>query len=246
MIAKVRNALCTNLIFISSWAHKSLESAWSQETQCLWMWKQKHSNESHRIKILCVKNNENYEWVYQMPPIRRSLDKFIMWFCPWWNKSDNNLVMSKRAGNDHSSGQHLLETLWAYEDWKAEKNIESDADFVAKAESLRRRQGELIVSTNPNQNSGPSLGLFQEPDTSSATPASSGDSSQTQCVVCMSSPREITFIPCGHLAVCQQCYSRLQQCPVSVAHSLGVPFVPSCPDLNLKELLVNRNFLNFS
>ena len=33
-------------------------------------------------------------------------------------------------GNDFPSAQHLLESLWAYEEWKTENHIESDTEFV--------------------------------------------------------------------------------------------------------------------
>ena len=120
------------------------------------------------------------------------------------------LINLTHAGNDHASAQQLLETLWAYEGWKSEKNIDSAADFIAMAEEMRRHRGEPNADQNTTSSSMPS----QERKTgSTAAPGTSGDS-QTQCVVCMSSPREITLIPCGHLAVCQLCYSRLQQCPI--------------------------------
>ena len=42
------------------------------------------------------------------------------------------------AGNDFLSAQQLLECLCAYEEWNSEKQIDSDANFVARAERLRR------------------------------------------------------------------------------------------------------------
>ena len=41
-----------------------------------------------------------------------------------------------------------------------------------------------------------------------------GSAQESVCVVCMSAARSVVLIPCGHLAVCQSCYGRLQQCPV--------------------------------
>ena len=46
--------------------------------------------------------------------------------------------------------------------------------------------------------------------------------SQPTCVVCMSNLRSLTLIPCGHMAVCQSCCWRLQQCPVCRAVIRGV------------------------
>ena len=51
-------------------------------------------------------------------------------------------------GNDFTSAQQLLESLWAYEEWKNGKNIDSDADFVARAEELRRHFTESALATS--------------------------------------------------------------------------------------------------
>ena len=106
-------------------------------------------------------------------------------------------------GNDHQSAQQLLETLWAYEEWKSDKKIDSDADFVARAGELRRHRTDNNPPPEPSQTIGPS-----------ATQPAASNSEESICVVCMSAPRSIVLIPCGHLAVCQSCYTRLQQCPV--------------------------------
>ena len=110
------------------------------------------------------------------------------------------------AGNDYGSGQQLLETLWAYEEWKSEKKIDSDADFVARAEELRRHRSDrtsTLEAQSPNQQS-----------TLSQQSSSSPNQEDSICVVCMTSPRSVVLISCGHLAVCQSCYGRLQQCPI--------------------------------
>lgn len=111
-----------------------------------------------------------------------------------------------RAGNDYNSGQQLLEALWAYEEWKIEKKIESDADFVARAEELRRQRSDR--STTLESQSSNSL------NNSQSLPASSPTPEDSICVVCMTNSRSVVLIPCGHLAVCQSCYGRLQQCPI--------------------------------
>ena len=61
--------------------------------------------------------------------------------------STNKIItlMLSCAGNDFLSAQQLLECLWAYEEWKSEKRIDSDADFVARAESLRRGTRERFT-----------------------------------------------------------------------------------------------------
>ena len=114
---------------------------------------------------------------------------------------------SAHAGNDFASAQQLLECLWAYEEGKTEKAIDSDADFVARAEELRRHAADSLVGSN---SSSTTTGVATEPATAQQT----GSAQESQCVVCMSDARSVVLIPCGHLAVCQSCYSRLQQCPI--------------------------------
>ena len=122
-------------------------------------------------------------------------------------RADWTLRLNTRIGNDFASAQQLLESLWAYEDWKSEKHIESDADFVARAEELRRHLADSAATI---------------PLATSATPVSPASASAQQtgaaqdsaCVVCMCAARSVVLIPCGHLAVCQSCYERLQQCPM--------------------------------
>ena len=107
-------------------------------------------------------------------------------------------------GNDHVSAQSLLESLWAYEEWKREKLIDSDADFVARAEDLRRRTSDRTVP-------GSSSAVENSP---AQSVSNSGGREDNLCVVCMSASRGVVLMPCGHLAVCQSCYGRLQQCPI--------------------------------
>ena len=106
-------------------------------------------------------------------------------------------------GNDHQSAQQLIETLWAYEEWKSDKKIDSDIDFIVRAEELRRHRADSNPTPEPFQTTGPA-----------ATQPAASNSEESICVMCTSAPRSIVLIPCGHLAVCQGCYSRLQQCPV--------------------------------
>ena len=113
------------------------------------------------------------------------------------------------AGNDFPYAQQLLECLWAYEEWKSEKHIDSDADFVARAEELRRHAADNLVATsNSSTTDGEPVVIAP------ANTQQTGSAQENVCVVCMSAARSVVLIPCGHLAVCQSCYSRLQQCPV--------------------------------
>ena len=114
------------------------------------------------------------------------------------------------AGNDHQSAQQLLETLWAYEEWKSDKKIDSDADFVARAAELQRHHWDYNPPPEQSQTTGPA-----------ATQPAASNSEESICVVCMSAPCTVVLIPCGHRAVCQSCYSRLPQCPVCRSVILG-------------------------
>ena len=92
---------------------------------------------------------------------------------------------------------------------KNEKQIESDADFVARADELRRNLTDSAAmtqsATRPTSGSG---------DPASASTQQLGAAQESACVVCMCAARSVVLIPCGHLAVCHSCYSRLQQCPI--------------------------------
>ena len=111
------------------------------------------------------------------------------------------------AGNDYISAQQLLESLWAYEEWKNEQHIESDADYVARAQELRRHfaDSEAAILSAGSPTTG-------EPASASAKQI--GPAQDSVCVVCLCAARSVVLIPCGHLAVCQSCYVRLQQCPI--------------------------------
>ena len=111
------------------------------------------------------------------------------------------------AGDDFKSAQQLLESLWAYEEWKNEQHIESDADFVARAEQLRRHFADS-AATAPSATSP----TTREPASASAKQTDAAQDSV--CVVCLCAARSVVLIPCGHFAVCQSCYNRLQQCPI--------------------------------
>ena len=45
-----------------------------------------------------------------------------------------------------------------------------------------------------------------------------GSNSDTVCCICLDLPREIMFLPCGHLSVCNNCCDKLRdesnQCPI--------------------------------
>ena len=110
-------------------------------------------------------------------------------------------------GNDFTSAQQLLESLWAYEGWKNEKHIDSDADFVARADGLKRHFTESALATSSTTT--PATG-----DAATTSTQQTGAAQDSVCVVCMSASRSVVLIPCGHLAVCQSCYGRLQQCPI--------------------------------
>lgn len=38
--------------------------------------------------------------------------------------------------------------------------------------------------------------------------------SDTTCVICMDQKPNMTFIPCGHVATCESCSSKVQECPI--------------------------------
>mmetsp|Transcript_25383 Transcript_25383/g.33140 ORF Transcript_25383/g.33140 Transcript_25383/m.33140 type:complete len:497 (+) Transcript_25383:213-1703(+) len=40
------------------------------------------------------------------------------------------------------------------------------------------------------------------------------DSSSQECVVCLTDPKDITFLPCRHLCVCKDCSKHVDKCPV--------------------------------
>ena len=110
-------------------------------------------------------------------------------------------------GNDFPSAQQLLESLWAYEEWKTENHIESDTEFVHRAEELRRHLGD-------NTSAAPLAVNSSNNDSSSSSAQQAGEAQNSSCVVCMCATRTVVLIPCGHYAVCQSCYLRLQQCPI--------------------------------
>ena len=110
-------------------------------------------------------------------------------------------------GNE--SAQQLLECVWAYEKWKSDMHIDSDADFVARAEELRRHGADNLVSVTSTTTGGDSVSVAAPANT-----LQTGTAQESICVVCMSTARSVVLIPCGHLAVCQSCYVHLQQCPI--------------------------------
>jgi len=40
------------------------------------------------------------------------------------------------------------------------------------------------------------------------------DDGNEDCVICLCEPKDTTLLPCRHLCVCSNCFSRLEQCPV--------------------------------
>lgn len=107
----------------------------------------------------------------------------------------NESILFVFIGTDFQTAQQLVETIWAYEEWMSEKKIEFASEFVARAEQIRRLRVDPLVQASPSISTQPSA-------------------SQNACVVCMSEPRVIALIPCGHLSICRQCYSRLHACPI--------------------------------
>ena len=114
-------------------------------------------------------------------------------------------------GDDYQSSQQLLETLWVYEEWKVTEEIKTNANFVGKAQEIRRQKLNTQMTSNFSQ----TLNLQNLVITSV-------DQQEQLCVVCMYSPRSLALMPCSHIAVCSCCYDRLNQCPVcrSVIRSL--------------------------
>ena len=106
-------------------------------------------------------------------------------------------------GDDYQSSQQLLETLWEYEEWKVTKEIETDANFVGKAQEIRRQKLNTHMTSNLSQTLNSQNSVI-----------TSVDQQEQLCVVCMSSPRSLALMPCGHIAVCSCCYDRLKQCPI--------------------------------
>ena len=84
-------------------------------------------------------------------------------------------------GNDFPSAQQLLESLWAYEEWKNEKQIDSDADFVARAEELRRHVRENALPTSTTTTPATSDPASSQTNGSQQT----GSAQDSVCVVCM-------------------------------------------------------------
>ena len=117
-------------------------------------------------------------------------------------------------GNEFTSVQQLLESLWAYDEWKNEKHIERDADFVARADELRRQLGDSAATTQ-------SATSRSTGEPASASTQLTSAAQDNACVVCMCAARSVVLIPCGHLAVCHSCYVRLQQCTTCCSVILG-------------------------
>lgn len=40
------------------------------------------------------------------------------------------------------------------------------------------------------------------------------ETTQEECVICLSDPKDTALLPCRHLCVCSSCFSRLELCPV--------------------------------
>lgn len=53
--------------------------------------------------------------------------------------------------------------------------------------------------------------MAQEEKKSSSGP---NDHDPNQCCICLQSPREIAFVPCGHTLCCQDCSRKVKECPV--------------------------------
>ena len=114
-------------------------------------------------------------------------------------RTDRELTLQSdfSSGNDHAFAHQLIESLWVsmYEEWKREKLIDSDADFVARAEQLR------LDYMN---------GRIRDPNPSASAPAEDvpharqedeqrAEVEESLCCVFMEAPRAVMLFPCGHL-----------------------------------------------
>jgi len=52
------------------------------------------------------------------------------------------------------------------------------------------------------------------PPMGAAVEGTAADDAATECVICMSEKRECVFVPCGHVACCEQCAGSLVTCPI--------------------------------
>ncbi len=45
-------------------------------------------------------------------------------------------------------------------------------------------------------------------------PIEKSDSNTTACVICLDQVKNMTFIPCGHVATCESCSAHVELCPI--------------------------------
>jgi hypothetical protein len=78
-----------------------------------------------------------------------------------------------------------------------------------RMETVSKESGHYVfkVTFNPEANIG-SLTV------SRGLPPSNAQEFDNSCVVCLDKPPTHAFIPCGHMVCCEECVSRLTQCPM--------------------------------
>ena len=95
------------------------------------------------------------------------------------------------------------------------------AEEMAAAE--RRAPGVAAAAASPVPPPTVTV-VFAASDSSTSTPIPSGPPSAVissdglNCVVCLSMPRELTILRCGHQCVCCDCYLRLLRSDDQVSH----------------------------
>lgn len=85
------------------------------------------------------------------------------------------------------------------------------ANELAKArlERLERQRQRAQLNESENERFGITSAL------SSETPGG-GLNEQSTCVVCLTNPRELVLLDCGHVCLCMDCFERLStpNCPI--------------------------------
>lgn len=82
-----------------------------------------------------------------------------------------------------------------------------------------------VLRKNPNALKHPSKRCLDRANTYSQMPMNKriyengknindSDSDTNSCVICLDQKSNTTFIPCGHVATCETCSTKVQQCPV--------------------------------
>jgi len=86
---------------------------------------------------------------------------------------------------------------------------------LANLEEFRKKHG---ISADQHNKVLKSLGLTPQQFADMKRAAERNDTtaadSETECIICLSRPRQIAFVSCGHVATCVQCTEGLSVCPV--------------------------------